>query len=252
MMNIDLHTHGKLAKKTDFSLDYFLSMAREALASGLHAVALTEHFNTRRFADMLDCLDGHFDYAGDHYVVEGLKVFSGMEIDVRETGHILVIGNRELIRSLNAGLEPHKEKGSFVPFGELLDRTDDLPLLRIGAHPLRTGTPLTHHAPELLKRLDGFDLNAKDLYEQGPGMEGRVREFALGLGLPVFAGSDSHQPLQFGSVWNELPESCDTAEQLRYLLTGGQAKIGISPCLNVKVKGAQMMKELLKQTMSIA
>ena len=30
MMNIDLHTHGKLSKKTQFSMDYFLSMAHEA------------------------------------------------------------------------------------------------------------------------------------------------------------------------------------------------------------------------------
>lgn len=251
-MNIDLHTHGKLSKKTDFSLDYFLSMAREAIANGLHAVALTEHFNTRHFTDMLDQLDQHFDYAGDYYKVEGLKVFSGMEIDVRETGHILMIGNRDLIRSLNIELEPNKEKGSFLPFEELLNRTEQLPLLRIGAHPLRTSTPLTHHAPELLKRLDGFDLNAKDLYEQGAGMTDRVHEFARQIGLPVFAGSDSHQPLQFGSVWNELPADCDTAVELRSQLISGKAKLAVSPCLNVKVKSAQMMKELLKQTMSIA
>ncbi|MDQ8737518.1 hypothetical protein [Paenibacillus sp. LHD-38] len=59
MMNIDLHTHGKLSKKTHFSLEYFLSMVREAKENGLQAVALTEHFNTLNFTDMMDQLDYH-------------------------------------------------------------------------------------------------------------------------------------------------------------------------------------------------
>ncbi|MBP1976962.1 PHP-associated domain-containing protein [Cohnella thailandensis] len=250
MMNIDLHTHGKLSKKTDFSLGYFLSMVREASENGLDAIALTEHFNTRRFSDLLDRLDQTFEYIGDYYSVEGLKVFTGMEVDVMETGHILLIGNRAIIRELNDELEPYKEKGSFIPFGRLLDRTDALPLLRIGAHPLRRSTPLAHHPAELLKRLDGFDLNAKDLYEEGSGMAEKVNAFAREIGLPVFAGSDSHQPLQFGSVWNRLAESCETAEELRSRLLPGTHEVEISPCLPVKVKGAQMMKELLKQSMA--
>ncbi|MDQ6422182.1 PHP domain-containing protein [Paenibacillus sp. LHD-117] len=251
-MNIDLHTHGKLSKKTEFSLDYFLSMVREAKDNRLDAVALTEHFNTRNFFDMLDQLDASFDYQGDYYLVEGLKVFSGMEIDVRDRGHILMIGNRELIRSLRFGLEDHVEKDRFIPLAELLDRTEGMPLLRIGAHPKRESTPLTHHAPELLRRLDSFDVNAKDLYEYGNGMADEVRELASALGLPVTAGSDSHQPLQFGSVINRLHERCETAEELRALIRAGRYSLDISPCLDVKVKAAQMMKELLKQSMIVA
>ncbi|MUT67937.1 PHP domain-containing protein [Paenibacillus sp. NEAU-GSW1] len=251
-MKIDLHTHGKLSKKTEFSLDYFLSMAREAKANGLDAVALTEHFNTHRFFDMVNQLNRHFDYVGDHYIVEGLKVFSGMEIDVLETGHILAIGNRRTIRELRLQLEPYSHKEEFIPFETLLDWTDNAGLLRIGAHPMRESTPLIHHSPVLLQRLDGFDVNAKDLYAHGPEMANRVRAFASSLGLPVFAGSDSHQPLQFGSVLNQLKRDCETAEQLRGELLSGAYEIHISPCLDVKVKAAQMMKELLKQTMAIA
>lgn len=252
MMNIDLHTHGKLSKKTHFSLDYFMSMAREAKENGLHAVALTEHFNTLNFTDLMDQLDHHFDYKGDHYIVEGLKVFSGMEIDVANTGHILIIGNRSLIRSLSEQLEPHTAKGSFIPLEQLLDRTDDHPMLRIGAHPMRESTPLTHHAAEALQRLDALDINAKDLFQYGLGMADKVRNFAKELGLPACAGSDSHQPLQFGSVINQLDQECDTAAQLREALLAGHYRVDISACLNVKVKAAQMMKELLKKTMVVA
>lgn len=251
-MTIDLHTHGKLSKKTEFSLDYFTAMAIEAKSNGLDAIALTEHFNTRNFYDMMDVLDASFEYRGDYYVVEGIRVFSGMEIDVRDRGHILAIGNRELIRSLRRDLDHHVEKDQFISFNELLDHTDGAPFLRIGAHPKRASTPLTQHPPELLRRLDSLDVNAKDLYEFGLDMEGEVRELALGLGLPVTAGSDSHQPLQFGSVTNTLTETCETAVELRTLIREHRCSIGISPCLAVKVRAAQMMKELLKQSMVVA
>ncbi|MGO4375741.1 PHP-associated domain-containing protein, partial [Paenibacillus sp. MCAF20] len=221
-MNIDLHTHGKLAKKTDFSMDYFLSMTREAKENDLQAVALTEHFNTRNFFDMLDQLDREFEYIGDHYVVGGLKVFSGMEVDVAEVGHILIIGNRVDIRELRGQLEPYSGKDSFIPFKELLDRTENYDVLRIGAHPKRESTPLTHHDPLQLQRLDALDVNAKDLFQYGFGMADEVRRFADQLGLPACAGSDSHQPLQFGSVYNQLQADCDTAAQIRDEIRAGR------------------------------
>lgn len=252
MMSIDLHTHGKLSKKTHFSLDYFLSMAREAKENGLHAVALTEHFNTLHFADMMDQLDHHFEYKGDYYVVEGLKVFSGMEVDVANKGHILIIGNRSHIRVLRQQLEPHTAKDSFIALEELMNRTDGYPLLRIGAHPMRESTPLTHHDADTLRRLDALDINAKDLFQYGFGMADQVRQFADHLGLKVIAGSDSHQPLQFGSVVNHVDNVCETAEQLRSELLSGNYQLEISACLNVKVKAAQMMKELLKKSMVVA
>ncbi|RIX51081.1 PHP domain-containing protein [Paenibacillus nanensis] len=250
-MNIDLHTHGKLSKKTEFSLDYFLSMAREAKDNGLHAVALTEHFNTRHFFDMMDQLDASFDYKGDYYEVDGLRVFSGMEIDVKDTGHILIIANRDNIRDLRRSLENYTEKDRFIPFESLLDYTEGWPALRIGAHPTRLSTPLTHHAPALLSRLDSLDMNAKDLYEAGLNVANDVRMLAEKLQLPVTAGSDSHQPLQFGSVLNRFGTLCDTADELRSAVKSRRFETEISPCLHVKVKGAQMLKELLKQTMIV-
>lgn len=251
-MNIDLHTHGKLSKKTEFSLDYFLSMTREASENGLQAIALTEHFNTRNFFDMMDQLDASFDYKEDYYEVEGLRVFTGMEVDVCGKGHILIIANRDLIRQLRGDLEKYMEHDSYIPLSSLLDHTEGWPALRIGAHPTRSSTPLTHHDPQLLARLDALDMNAKDLYEAGLETADQVRALADRLMLPVTAGSDSHQPLQFGSVVNRLEQRCETAEELRILIRDGRYELEISPCLHVKVKGAQMMKELLKRSMVVA
>jgi len=39
--------------------------------------------------------------------------------------------------------------------------------MKIGARPFRDSTPLNELDPQLLCRLDAFDLNGKDLYQQG-------------------------------------------------------------------------------------
>lgn len=58
-------------------------------------------------------------------------------------------------------------RGNFIPFKDLLDMADKHNLWKIGAHPFRTSTPLHQLDPELLRRLDAFDFNAKDIYMQG-------------------------------------------------------------------------------------
>nr|WP_246628151.1 PHP-associated domain-containing protein [Paenibacillus oenotherae] len=70
-------------------------------------------------------------------------------------------------------------------------------------------------------------------------MEGRVLDLARQIGLPVVAGSDTHQPLQFGSVYNELEEDCDTIEQLRDAIRQGACAYQISPHLHAKVAAAE-------------
>ena len=45
--------------------------------------------------------------------MNGLLVFPGMEVDVAESGHTLVLGTMEEILDFNRALEPHKAKGRF-------------------------------------------------------------------------------------------------------------------------------------------
>ena len=134
-MKIDFHTHGKLSKKVNFSLDYFMDMVKAAKENHLDAIALTEHFNTHRFSDVYDTLDDHFPYVDHYYEIEGLKVFTGMEVDINETGHILLIGKRADLLDFRKELEHYTEKGNFIPFQELLKRTANGDFLVIGAHP---------------------------------------------------------------------------------------------------------------------
>ncbi|WP_055106647.1 PHP domain-containing protein [Paenibacillus ihumii] len=250
-MRIDLHTHVKLAKKTAFSHAYFKEMMAEAGKNGLDAVAMTEHFNTWRYEDIYEVLDRHYPYERGYYLAEGIKVFPGIEVDIQETGHILIIGDRERVLALRRRLEPYTEKGRFIDFQSLLDWSEGQGFLRIGAHPFRLSTPLHHLPDELLRRLDAFDLNGKDIYAQGlEEYRARIDEFAQRLGRPVVGGSDTHQFMQYGSVVNSFDGEAGTAEELRDLIQRGAYQVEISPCLHAKVRSANVIKALLKKELA--
>lgn len=247
-MNIDFHTHGKLSKKVNFSMEYFLEMVKEAKRIGLNAIALTEHFNTHRFCDVYDTLDKEFPYLHGYYDVNGLKVFPGIEVDIKETGHILFVGERKDILELSNKLKFHTEKNNFIEFKELLKITTEYNFLKIGAHPFRESTPLHHIETDLLRKLDAFDLNGKDLNEQGITVNSeKVYAFADMLGLPVIGGSDTHQYQQYGCIVNNLDVDCNTVDEIKQLISEGRYQIDISPDLKIKVEAAIKMKKLLKE-----
>jgi len=246
-MNIDLHCHIKLSKKQQFSLTYFQQSIAEAKAAGLDAIAMTEHFNTNHFYDIYEQLNKHYKYVDHYYDVDGFKVFPGMEIDVANGGHILVMGSRDNILMLRHMLAPHEAKDSFVDFKQLLDWCDELDLMRIGAHPYRESNPLTAHTPELLKRLHAFDINGKDLYSYGIAMKDRVQQLAEQIGIPAIAGSDTHHPLQFGAVYNSFPEPINDATHLLQAIQQQQHSIHIAADVTYRVKAASLVKKLLKE-----
>jgi len=246
-MIIDFHTHVKLSKKTRFDRNYCEEMIREAKASGLDALAITEHFNTLAFEEIYETLDRYYPYRHGYYECEGLRLFPGIEVDILETGHILIIGAREDIVAIQARLSGHAEESAFIPFRELMSLTEPYNVLKIGAHPFRESTPLHHLPEEDLRRLDAFDLNGKDLHTQGvEAYSKRIYDLAARLGMPVVGGSDTHQHLQYGCVANEFAEICHSVDDLKQAIAGGRYKINISPCLDVKVKSAAQVKKLLK------
>ena len=51
-MDVDVHTHGKLAKYLPFSVEYTRWLLGEAKSAGLDAICLTEHFNTLQFDEL--------------------------------------------------------------------------------------------------------------------------------------------------------------------------------------------------------
>lgn len=247
-MKIDFHTHVKISKDSEFMPEYLQEMLKEAKAAGLDAIAMTEHFNTKKFMDVYDYLNAHFPYHEDYYEVEGLKIFPGMEVDVKEIGHILIVSKKEVIINLFEKLVPHLEEDNFIPINELLDLAQSPKTIIIGGHPFRPSTPLTHHSLEQLKRLDALDLNGKDLYSIGiKENQEKVYGFANCLELPVLAGSDTHQFFQYGSVLNEFTDNCTTITELKQAIQNKTYTIHISRDLHLKVRSATLTKKLTKK-----
>ncbi|MFD0672860.1 PHP-associated domain-containing protein [Cohnella sp. GCM10027633] len=240
-MNIDFHTHTKLSKKRDFSLDYFHRMIAAARKAGLHATALTEHFNTRNFHEIYDTLDRELPYRDHYYDVNGFRVFCGIEMDIREKGHILLIGERSEIRAIQRTFQHRKDKNNFPSGQELFDEADNYNVVKIGAHPTRRSTPLTHLSPELLSRLDFLDLNGRETATRK-----ELEAFATKLNKPIVAGSDSHHPIQFGAVFNTLRDDCRTIDDIRDCIQEGRYGITVSPIVSLRVGAAKMIKRTIK------
>lgn len=250
-MKIDFHSHVKISKKSTFMSEYFREMMIEAKASGLDALAMTEHFNTKRFYDIYDYLYENYPYANGYYIVNGLKLFPGIEVDVKDVGHILLIGDRHDIVEIRATLEYHTDKDHFIAFSDLLDLAENYDVLKIGAHAYRESTPLYHHDPAQLRRLDALDLNGKDLYTYGiTSYDKKLKKFANELGLPIVAGSDTHHFLQYNCVYNDFEKDCATVDELKKQIKNSNYQVEISPCLQTKVKSAALVKKLLKRTLN--
>ena len=247
-MKFDFHTHAKLSKNVDFSLPYFEEMAQQALQAGLDGIAVTEHFNTKNFFEVYETLDAHFPYVEGYYDVFGLKVFPGMEVDVLEVGHILWIGDRQDVRALREELHDFTEKGAFIPFANLLALRSKYEMLVIGAHPFRSETSLTQHEPSLLKKLDAFDLNGKDLHKRGIQENTKdVNQFASALDKPVVGGSDTHQYRQYGAVYTVLDQPCKNVTELKNVIVNRQFSVEVAEDLHERVSEAVRLKAIAKK-----
>ena len=246
-MYLDFHTHGKLAKYLPFSTAYTDWLLAEAGAAGLDAICLTEHFNTQQFDEVYGYIAEHGRPVGDAFAFDGLRVFPGMETDIAEGGHVLCIGPMEAIRELNRRLEPHKTKGSFLPFADLARLFDEYPV-RVGAgHPFRAGGHIPDLPGELLARFDFLDLNGKDIAEDRARTERLTYGFGHQLQKPVVAGSDTHQAVQYGCIRTHFDRDVSTFRELYAEMQAGRYNIAVHPDAAAKVRTAGLLKRALKE-----
>ncbi|MBM7567087.1 PHP-associated domain-containing protein [Paenibacillus sacheonensis] len=246
-MKIDLHFHVKLSKKTNFEREHFDSMIGEARANGLDAITLTEHFNTHRFEDVYGTLDTMYPCNNHYYDADGFRIFTGMEVDVAEGGHILVSGPKDKLLEIRAALDDHTAPDRFIGLARLFELCEPRGMLVIGGHPFRESNHLYHIDHELLRRFDAFDLNGKDLHQIGIQENiAKVLQLGAELGVPVVAGSDAHQMFQVGCVHNAFAGRIETVAELKEAIRSGAYKREISPSLHLQVRAANMVKKLLK------
>lgn len=247
-MKLDFHTHGKLAKQLPFSARYTDWLLDEAKKAGLDAICLTEHFNTLQFDELYGYLLNKGKKEGDSIVMEnGLRIFTGMETDIAEGGHILSLGKAETILELNQRLALHKVSGSFLPFEKLMDLFSEYDVLVGAAHPYRSGGHIPDLPEEQLRRLDFLDLNGKDLAENRD--RAQKQTYALGelLAKPVVGGSDTHQAVQYGCIYTDFGSKITTLKELERQMKAGAYRIEISAQASFQVKTACILKRALKE-----
>lgn len=246
-MYLDFHTHGKLAKYLPFSKEYTNWLLEEAKKAGLDGICLTEHFNTQQFKEVYQYIYDISEKEGDCLVVKGLKIFPGMETDIAEGGHVLCIGPMDAILELNEKLEPYKEKGHFLPFGKLMELYSEYPVLVGAGHPFCDGGNIPFLSEDLLKKFDFIDLNGKDVAVNREKTEKATYELAGKLGIPVAAGSDTHQAVQYGCIKTNFEREFSTIVKLAEELQNNRFSIEIHSEAEYKVKTAALLKKCLKQ-----
>lgn len=249
-MNLDFHVHAILSKKLKFNTDLFMKGIEFAKENNLDGYILCEHFNAIDLNSIFAYLRDNFDYEGDRYIVNGFSIFLGMEVDVNNSGHIIVAGNRNCIVKIKEILEPHKKKINFITLEELLNIGEKYNCLMIGSHPYREKNKLYTHPEYLLRRLHGLDLNSKDIYKRGREIvELEVSNLAKSLDISYVAGSDSHYPIQLGVIKTCFHKDCSTIKELKESIKNHDYTIDISNTLNLRVFTAKLAKKIIKKKM---
>ncbi|MFV0559043.1 MAG: PHP domain-containing protein [Enterococcus sp.] len=245
-MLIDTHTHGKLAKYLPFSESYTANIYKEAKKRGLDALCLTEHFNTQEFEKIYQFIRDNYEADGDSFLVEGVRVFPGLEVDIKEVGHNLVIGNYESIIALRKEILSISTEKDFLPAEILFPMIKKYDVIFGAAHVYRKGMHNLDLPDYLIAHYDFFDLNGKDTGLMGLENYDKIVKIAKHYERPVLAGSDTHQYLQFGSVYNEFEKEFSTIAEFRQELAAGNYELYVNPAIKEKIEGANLLKKALK------
>lgn len=180
------------------------------------------------------------------FIPLSLAMFPGMEIDIKEKGHILVLGSIEEILELNQELSPNKKVSDFLPFSDLLKILKNYNLILGAAHPFRPGGNIPNLKENEIKEFDFLDLNGKDMANNKDYAINNTRKLSNTYNIPVVAGSDTHQALQYGCTWTNFEEDINTFSKLKREIKLENYKIQVSQSINSQVKSAGLLKKALK------
>ncbi len=247
-MNMDFHVHGILSKKLNFNGDLFLQGIEFAKNNMLDGFVLCEHFNAVDIDSSFSFLEDNFIYENDRYDVNGFYVYTGMEVDIRYGGHVIVCGNRERIYKIKDRLKSCRKKADFIHFEELLDMAEENECITIGSHPYRENHKLYLQSDKSLRRLDALDLNSKDIYKRGlKNVEKEVRDLGEKLNIPYVTGSDTHYPIMLGCVKTCFDEDFESIGELKEAIKNSRYKREIAQDLKLKIYTAKAAKNYIKK-----
>ena len=246
-MKIDFHTHSKLGKKLPFSPQYTEWHFRQAKLAGLDAICITEHYNGIEMESTFDYIQANMERVGDAFVTgDGLTIFMGLEIDALEGGHFLSVGSVCDIKDIYEKLQPFLQKKEHPTFSQLVDIVKPFPVLFGVSHPFRDSNNIRHLQANELRKLDFLELNGKDSALDMDN-QNKVENLAAEVGLPILAGSDTHQSHQFGCICNQFNKTLTTIEELRHAINSNTYTIVHGENTTVQVQTAKLIKSALKE-----
>lgn len=245
-MYMDFHCHTKLSKKFEFELERFKSIIETARKNGLDAIALTEHFHTVNFYEIYKTLDRNYEYKDDYYDVDGFKVFCGMEVDIKENGHIIIVGRKEDLLDLRELFPKVITENDFPTLEYLITEAEKRNLIKIGAHPAKKSKYLMDMNPNLLKGLDGLGLNGKCL-----NLRFKVADLSENIGVPLIAGSDTHHVLHMGTVKNNFYNDHNTIAGIKEAIKNREFETVITKGAKLKAAAGQVAKKVAKRLKEI-
>ncbi len=239
-MNIDFHCHVLLSKKAVFNNTLFDKTINQSKKMGLTSVVMTEHIHAKYFEQIFDYLDLYYTYKGIYYDVGGFRLYTGMEVDLDNRGHILVVAHKTDILKLRRKLiNKYPDNPSLE---QLLAEAKVYDTFMIGAHPLREDRLLTGIDENTLRQLDALDINGEDIH-----LRAEVERLAAELNLPVVGGSDAHLYIQAGVVQTCFEQPFESISQLKQMLLVSQPRITSHPFIRLKVKLAGYVTRRIKK-----
>lgn len=243
MKRLDLHTHAKIAKRFPLDEGYLAQQLAWAVRCGLDGIAVTEHFHACEFWKTHDLLAAWFPYRqGVYRSVDGFCILPGAEVTLQEGGHLLLLGDVESLRRLDDAFPLRLSQGYRPSLPQLLDRTDSLDLIRIGAHMFRRRKGLRRLPKSDLMRLHALEINGKDC-----DTAARVVDAAEELGLAVVGGSDAHHWLQVGVHYSLFPIAETTLLEIRKALAARATWHAAAPSARLRVRLSAVAKRWIKR-----
>jgi len=245
-MVIDFHVHGKITKKFPFDEEKFLLMVKEAKENGMNALAITEHLNANNFMEGYEFLKNNFNNFGDYYDIDGFKVFYGMEVTTKQDLDFLIIGNSKLVLELRNKIIENIKTDKFIDVNDLFKLNISNELLVIWAHPYRNHSELPLLESYITEKLDALEVNSKDAYKFGKDeMQEKIYMLAKQLNLPIVKGSDTHYFIQISTAKNIFSKNCNTIKEIKEEIKTRNYSSEFSSELNVRVKSAKIIKDLI-------
>ncbi|WP_223699951.1 hypothetical protein [Sutcliffiella deserti] len=215
-MIIDFYT--LISNETISNKDQIIAAVKRAKENQLTALVLAKEFISQNIDNFFDYLDTTEQYFDDYYFIEGIKVFSAIEVITNEIGKVLMVGSRYDLKTFNYFFREYQQEGEKVPLLELDKISKTLNFIMICEHPLKKNLLIDEKSEELVKTFHCCVIDERNFKDYGLP---KLVEIAAKYRLPVIAGGGELLTTSYGEVVNVLERDCETINEIKEILKEG-------------------------------